>query len=714
MKKLIGALAAISIIAECALSAVPVFASSAEVQADAEALTVEDILSVPANDSGYLIDNLDLDRITEGEINKSPILWSSSNENIISSQGIVKRGDTTADVTVTATIGSGDDVVTKDFTFKVPSKNISVNGMPTAGDIIYEDNFSDGVIDESHISLLNHANSDILSEHDGKFEINRTEWITDGTEPGIQIKNVSSGGKNAVYEYTLDLTKGSHYVRNAFIPTNWAGYPLFFTWQGAENPIYLQDNKGMSDVVKSGKMKVTAYFDLANKQFSVWLNNELAFENTAFLGGSSVDLFRIFTVSKGNFDGRGRILVDNVKVYKAEKSNIFKDLEGIDADMGGDIVSAADGTKYITSDLSFAKTSGENGSVITYTTDNPTAVNENGVVTRDIVDRDVTVTVTAKDESGNEMKKNFKYVVPGKYHLISSGGPIKGDKIENGTIEKNQEAYITSWSEKGDSVSFASNRDGSNNEPGFKYTYGAPLTGKFIQKISFKSSSGGLRFVLADNNSNAIARIYQNNDTLCISSGNTVINYGKATKNTNTDIELLFDFDNDIPMITPYINGTKAADAFYIATGAANLSMITGTHICATTAELGYVWGVGATDVYSLAAYKTADAASYPEIMKNDAVFSNSAPTAGENTATVSIAKTTEGKLSANVIYAIYAADGTLKGVSLKPVTLSPDSHREYTLSVTLDAVTGGETQKVFLWDSAEMPVNTEPFPALQ
>ena len=100
--------------------------------------------------------------------------------------------------------------------------------------------------------------------------------------------------------------------------------------------------------------------------------------------------------------------------------------------------------------------------------------------------------------------------------------------------------------------------------------------------------------------------------------------------------------------------------------------------------------------------------------MKNDAVFSNSAPTAGENTATVSIAKTTEGKLSANVIYAIYAADGTLKGVSLKPVTLSPDSHREYTLSVTLDAVTGGETQKVFLWDSAEMPVNTEPFPAQQ
>ncbi len=705
MKKLVGALAAISIIAECALSAVPVFAAGAEVQADADALTVEDILSVPVDGSGYLIDNLDLDRITKGEINKSPISWSSSNESVISSQGIVKRGDTTADVTVTAAIGSGEDTVTKDFTFKVPAKGISVNGMPTAGEMIYEDTFSDGVIDESHISLLNHANSDILSEHDGKFEINRTEWITDGTEPGIQIKNVSSGGKNAVYEYTLDLTDGSHYVRNAFIPTNWAGYPLFFTWQGAKNPIYLQDNKGMSDVVKSGKMKVTAYFDLANKQFSVWLNNELAFENTAFLGGSSVDLFRIFTVSKGNFDGRGRILVDNVKVYRAEKSNIFKDLEGIDADMGGDIVSAADGTKYITSNLSFAKTAGANGSKITYTTDDTEAVDENGVVTRDIVDRPVTVTVTAKDASGSEYVKNFKYVVPGKYHLISSGGPIKGDKLPAGEVKWEKPDTLVSYSNDGGVISFNANSGISwRQENGFDYKYNTSLTGKFIQKISFKSPGKGIRIRLLDTDYKEYLEILQT-DTLTVCGEAYKVN-GKNvdTRNKNVDIELLIDFDNKT--VTPYVNGTKMSDK-KIAINGLYCIQVRAVHS-------GNNWINGTTEVSSLAAYKTADVSSYPEIMKSDAVFGNSAPTAGENTATVSIAKTTEGELSANVIYAIYAADGTLKGVSLKPVTLSPDSHREYTLSVTLDAVTGGETQKVFLWDSAEMPVNTEPFPAQQ
>ncbi len=702
MKKLIGALAAISIIAECALSAVPVFAAGAEVQADADALTVEDILSVPVDGSGYLIDNLDLDRITEGEINKSPISWSSSDESIISRQGIVERGETTADVTVTAAIGSGEDAVTKDFTFKVPAKGISVNGMPMAGEVIYEDTFSDGVIDANHIEILKHADSDILSEHDGKFEINRTEWIKDGTEPGIAIK-ASSGGQNTVYEYTLDLTDGSHYVRNAFIPTNWAGFPLYFTWQGEENPIYLKDDKGMSDLVKSGKMKVTAYFDFANKQFSVWLNNELAFENTAFFGGSTVDFFRIFTVTAGNVDGRGRILVDNVKVYRAEKSNIFKDLEGIDADMGGDIVSVADGTKYITSNLSFAKTAGANGSEITYTTDDTTAVNENGVVTRDIVDRPVTVTVTAKDAaSGSEYVKNFKYVVPGKYHLISSGGPIKGDKLPAGEVQWANPDTLVSYSNDGEVISFNANSGSSwGKENGFSYIYNTPLTGKFIQKLSFKSPGKGIRIRLVNKEYTKYLEIMQTDNLKVCGETYTVNGANVDPRNKNIDIELLIDIDNQT--VTPYVNGTKMSDKEIAINGLYCIQVL--------AIHSGTYWTNGTTEVSSLAAYKTADAASYPEIMKSDAVFGNAAPVAGENTAAVSIAKTTEGELSANVIYAIYAADGTLKGVSLEPVTLSPDSHREYTLSVTLDAVTGGETQKVFLWDSAEMPVKTEPFP---
>ncbi len=698
MKKLVGALAAISIIAECALSAVPVFAAGAEVQADADALTVEDILSVPVDGSGYLIDNLDLDRITKGEINKSPISWSSSNESVISSQGIVKRGETTADVTVTAAIGSGEDTVTKGFTFKVPAKGISVNGMPTAGKMIYEDTFSDGVIDADHIKILNQTGNDILREQDGKFEINRTEWIQG--EPGIEIK-ASAGGQNAVYEYTLDLTNGSHYVRNTFIPANWAGYPLYFTWQGAENPMRL-DNGSISDIIKSGKMKVTAYFDFANKQFSIWLNNELAFENTAFLGGSAVDFFRIFTVTSGKLDGRGRILVDNVKVYRAEKSNIFKDLEGIDADMGGDIVSAADGTKYITSNLSFAKTAGANGSEITYTTDDTAVVDKNGVVTRDIVDRPVTVTVTAKDASGSEYVKNFKYVVPGKYHLISSGDWVKGDKLPAGEVKWANPTSLESYSNDGKVISFNANSDkcwGSEN--GFDYIYNTSLTGKFIQKISFKSPGKGIRMRLFDKKYTGYLEILQADNLKVCGETYTVNGANVDTRNKNVDIELLIDFDNKT--VTPYVNGTKMSDKKI------NIGDLYGIQVRAIHSG---DYGInGTTEFSSLAAYKTADAASYPEIMKSDAVFGNSAPTAGENTAAVSIAKTTEGELSANVIYAIYAADGTLKGVSLKPVTLSPDSHREYTLSVTLDAVTGGETQKVFLWDSAEMPVKTEPFP---
>lgn len=64
------------------------------------------------------------------------------------------------------------------------------------------------------------------------------------------------------------------------------------------------------------------------------------------------------------------------------------------------------------------------------------------------------------------------------------------------------------------------------------------------------------------------------------------------------------------------------------------------------------------------------------------------------------------------VFYAIYSADGTLKGVSLEPVTLSNASHQEYEVEIILDSVSGGETHKVFIWNGDIVPLSAEPFPA--
>ena len=704
MKKLFGTLVALSLMAECALSAVPVFAAAAEVQADADALTAEDILTVPVGSNGYLIDNLDLDRVTKGEINESPVVWSSSNESVISKDGIVTRPDTTTDVTLTATIGADADAVTKDFTFKVPAKNIAVNGMPVAvdGGMIYEDNFSDGTMD-SKITFAKGADSDIIQEANGKLELYRSEW-TSG-EPYIDIAAPSSASTgNAVYEYTLDLGQSDPpcwYMRNQFIGTKWSGYPLYIEWGFGKQAVL---RNGLStDIIEGGKLKVMAYFDFTNKQFSLWLNNELAFENIAFIGGSDVMQFRISTVTGGDKDGLGRILIDNFKAYKAEKSVLFTDLEGIDKTMAANsTVANANGTVYLIDNLSFAKTAGASGSDITYSVNDSTAVNANGIITRDIVDRPVTVTVTAKDKIGGEFSKNYDYVVPGKYHIVNDeNGLAIGERLSAGTVNwAGTDKMTAPYVDDGNILSFTSGIWGS--ETGFDYKYASPLTGKVIQKISFKSPGKGIRIRLYDRAYAVCDEIMQTQSLTVFGETYQVNGVNVDTRNQQVDIELLIDFG--AKTITPYVNGTRMSDK---ALTIGNLGVIQ-----VRALHQGSYWCVGTTEVSSLAAYSVADISGYPALMRGDAVFSNAAPAAGENKVTVPFIKTTDGEQACNILYAIYSADGTLLGVSVQPVTLSNASQQEYTLSLTLDSVSGGETQKVFFWDSSILPVTAEPFPA--
>ncbi|MBP3359793.1 MAG: hypothetical protein J6N52_02975 [Clostridia bacterium] len=730
MKKQFGMVAAISMLAGCMIPGTVVFAATDTVQADADALTVEDILTVPIGSNGYLIDNLDLDIVTKGEINESPITWSSSNADVISTAGIITRPTETTDVTLTATIGTDSDTVTKDFNFTVPAKGVSVNGMPVVGDKIYEDTFSDGEISDK-IILLGKADNDILEEKEGKFLIDTKTWGS-GKEPGIKI--VAQSNENCVYEYTMDLGIGvsgeaCHYVRNCIDyysvdgHPNWKNEtPYYLEWSGASdpdkknNPITL---KGVSEKyykVSGGKLKVTVYFDFANKQYSMWLNNEIAFENIPFRSGSygqakMVEALKIFTVTAGSFNGRGPIYVDNFKAYKASKSDLFVDAEGIENDiLTGETVTNADGTKYLMDNLSFEKTEGSNGSTISYEVSNPSVIDENGVVTRDVVDRAVTVTATVKDATGSELVKTFDYIVPGKYHAVSVGDlPAKGENLTAGTVTKKGDTYITEWSAEGDRISFTSEE--GKGEPGFNYKYSSPLTGKFIQRVSFKSTSDGLRLRISDSKYNRFLTIYKSKNEL----GLEVDGYkNKYTINGSEvqELDLLFDFTGETPSITPYLNGTMQGDSITVNVPNRNLMYIATEHMCGTT-MMGYQWGPGTTEIYSLAANKVIDASSYPEFMKGDAVFSNAGtPVKGSNKVTVPIIKTTAGEQTAMVFYAIYSADGTLKGVSLEPVTLSNASHQEYEVEIILDSVSGGETHKVFIWNGDIVPLSAEPFPA--
>ena len=717
-KRWIGTIAAAMLAVQCLTPAATAFAAetATDVQADAEALTVDDILTVPMEEGDYLIDNLDLDRVSKGEVNESPIAWSSSNNDVIGATGIVTRPDTTTDVTITATIGEGTGAVRKDFTFRVPAKNISVNGMPTAGEMIFEDTFSDSAIDTSKIKAnVNGATNCSIEEKDGKLVFFNGDW--DGKEPYIDFNipsNTTTG--NAVYEYTLDMGETAHYVRGQFIGHEWNGRPFSYNWTGKGGDFITGwDNKKTVAKLQTGKLKVTVYFDHTNNQSSLWLNNKLVSENTPFENGSEVALFRISTVTAGSLYGIGTILVDNVKVYKAEKSNVFKDLENINTVM--DAYEAAierDGKLWLTDNLSFAKTTGTNGSAITYESSDTNVIASDGTVIRDVVDREVNVTVTATDANGSSLVKTFCYVVPGKYHHIATSTLPYGERLPQGTITEQQrqnsknEDLITNYESGVNSVLF-STAFTWEEEPGFVYTYPSAMSGKFIQKLSFKSSGlhtdGWVRFAWYKSDYEKMVDVcYYGDGELRISVNGDGGMTGTKTlqQNNRIDVELLFDTTKNT--VTSYVNGEIMFDSAPII-NIGEPTKVVAVHLKTNAAT---------TEVYNLAAYRYDDLepAVYPEIMAGEAVYSNETPAAGKNSAAVPLIKTTEGDKEVDIIYAVYAPDRTLKAVDVKTVTINNSEHKEYTLSVNLDSVQGGETQRVYIWDRNMSPLDAKPFPA--
>ena len=365
----------------------------------------------------------------------------------------------------------------------------------------------------------------------------------------------------------------------------------------------------------------------------------------------------------------------------------------------------ADGSIYLLDDISFKKTAGANGEKISYSVSDSSLIDENGAVTRDVVDRPVTVTATVTDTYGKELKISFDYVVPGKYHIVNDeNGLAVGERLTAGSMDWVNPDTMESYSNDGNIISFTTDSDkcwGSEN--GFNYTYAVPLTGKVIQKISFKSPGQGIRIWLTNKAWASDSRLeIKQTDTLTVF-GETYRENGVNvdTRNKQVDIELLMDFDSKT--VTPYVNGTQMSTK--------DLNMGNLGVIVARALHSGSNWIDGTTEFSSLAAYRVADASGYPAIMMGDAVFSNATPTKGENTVTVPLVKTTDGETEAIMYYAVYAADGSLLVLDIQPIILNKDVHREYTASVTMETVPENAVQKVFIWHGQLVPLQTEPFP---
>lgn len=707
------------------VAVMPAFAASDAVSADADALTIDDILSVPAWDGNKLIDNLDLDAYTVGEVNASPVRWTSTNTNVISTTGKVTRLAQDTEVTVTATIGEGDDIATKDFTFVVPAASKSFNGMPIAAKApLVEEDFT-GLSDVptgSYLSFKNQCSKETYEVAGGKMSVTTPGWPDKETGISIEgIKNLTSA-KSVVVEFVLHSTSDRVKIKLFDEKNNTIQQYLYFG-PGANTTIG-------EYVGKTNKLKLTMHFNTSSKTVSVWVNNKPAMLNNAYSSACNMHVQGcwITVQGTGSYTGRGTVSLDNFKIYDATENTLVADYaKGLDTYIiEGTTAESTDGKTYLLDNINMNSVL-TSGNTVTCTSSNENVISSAGYIKNGLVDTPVTVTAVISNANGETMAKSYDYVVPGRYNLIGKDAnmPRFGNELINWNFEgTSHDKMQLNGPAKDYNLSYGNGKASLGSfwdEKGFKMTY--PIyrnSGKYVQEIIFDTET-------YNEQNYGIIRIKPVNDwdgalftmKYDVKTGKLIMpDYDASTgKNSETNtttlntsvrnkISMVIDVPNGVYDV--YVNNSPAASGLHIKTegwggsGGYNLKGLIVSNFNR----------VGTTNLYSYRSYEV-DETIYPPIMKGTEVIS------GDNkTFTVPvIATNAEGAaIGGTIVYAIYDVSGgskELAGVKTVNLDLNEFSHREYTASVEIDSLPKNYETKIFYLNNMEdiTPITAEDIP---
>lgn len=739
MKKFLSTLLTLSMVLTM-LATGAAIAASDEVQADADALTLDDILSVPSWNGNTLIDNLDIDIYTKGEVNESPIVWSSTNEAVISTSGIVTRGAEDAEVTVTATIGTDDNAVTKDFTFVVPAASKTINGIPTVGSrVLYEDNFSGEAINSKITTSC--SGDDYVTQENGKLTLYAN---TPNLEPHISINfnNEVNGNLITTFEFSLHTT--SAYVRIPFVGYNWNGYPAYIHWYTNDNQISIGKSQtkdvsrriSLPKSAKGKKAKFIVSFNNPKATYDLWVNNELVLVNQPYGLKDDVNpsqkpyMLRISTATADWVYGIGKYSLDNVKVYESVQSDSLLTLTNVEKIFANNSYTE-NGKSYINNaifDLSYVK--GENDASVNYNVSDTSVISETGDITRALTDKEITITATINSVDGGQLVKNFKFIVPGKYNKIGTTNiPSKGTSIIN---ERFNGAELTTLVDKQISIcdtatltqsnGILTHSKNNNASSGFRLKQDNQVKkGIVCQELYFDSSSDNLRISIVNDGAwnAAIGRIaYRGKYFYVLGNGS----WSAASEKTYSGIirlTIVTDITNKI--FNVYANGDLIAENIGMIkqSGSSPYAVygITFEHMYATVVN-GWGGGNGTTNLYNFEVYNVAEGA-LPDAMAGEYNFSNNGTVvSGSNSVAIPVIATSEaGERDAMLIYAIYSEINNVKklvGVDVKPINLDQYSHNEYTATVNVSSVPEMVSQKAFILSTSGdiKPLSFDAFPA--
>ncbi|MBQ4527188.1 MAG: hypothetical protein II998_03860 [Clostridia bacterium] len=299
--------------------------------------------------------NASADAITSNLNLTEGITWTSSNENIISNDGVISRDMVWPSTTVTLTAKSGDKL-SKDFTFKVLRKDIAPSeGM--VGDYYVYDDFETSTLESGGV-VVNSGTAEIKN---GKLY--HTHTGTSGEQsmyyyfvPEKAAQKTIAGGNILVAEFdikkelTEDLTRSAYYLRIQSYD-GWRHYAQTNVKGSSSEPVGATGKAYYDSTVAHFKY----IFDTAKNTYSLYINGMLEYYEAA-KNTNSNPYNHIQSLMLVNQTPGSTVSIDNVKVYKISEKTYETGYNNYGISMLGTLTDTVDAAGKYESYISYLAT----------------------------------------------------------------------------------------------------------------------------------------------------------------------------------------------------------------------------------------------------------------------------------------------------------------------------------------------------------------------
>lgn len=385
---------------------------SEKVAADSESLTIDSLYFGNFVTGNVIQSNIRLPIAGE---NGSEITWSSSNTAVCDDSGKITRpaGSISTPVTLTATVKSGSESVTKTFDFSVAGVDLDYEAMPTLlnGDASnYKTNLT---FDSATANVNDTKNLQTTLTFDGALKFTGAPNYNNNTHMGVRITaddkkeflgvavyeaTISRSAKNTV-DIRIELSSG-----NIGFRTEWRSDGKFYSYYRSDDGTAVKE-EASSIAVASGAAKLVIFVDTTTERVAVWINGQKIVNGKTFSAIGTKKLRNLYVVCSNE---NTTVTIDDVKTYFATPATEHR--------YETDVAHLDEWTlpSAIENDLG---ATAQYGSYVNWTSDDESIINSKGVVTRPDDDLPHTVNLTANImgvNAGETTQKSFTATVAGK------------------------------------------------------------------------------------------------------------------------------------------------------------------------------------------------------------------------------------------------------------------------------------------------------------